>query len=163
MNSLKILIGILILAIMACGDPDPEDPITPDILPGIGVKEVSIGSPAQKAVDAFGTLQSDFVKIDNQYFHYIDYTAKGILIKLQPSTSAVINLNTNIESIELYAPYNGTSFKKIGIGSTKDQVRSEYGTPTEEDPFVPADIYDIGVQFQYDGSNKTNRIILEKK
>lgn len=159
---------ILLLAIAAftgCKKDDDDNGggnSNADILPGIGLKEVKIGEPAQKALDVFGTISPSYIQFSGQHFHILFYLNRGINITLEPSASEVFDPNTKIQSFSLSEPYAGKTEKNIGIGSTLTEVRDAYGTP---DPvgFPDIDAYaGLGISFSYDDQDKVENISVVK-
>lgn len=155
---------VLLLAIAAftgCKKDDDDNGggnSNADILPGIGLKEVKIGEPAQKALDVFGTISPSYIQFGGQHFHILFYLSRGISISLEPSASDVFDPNTKIQSFTLSEPYAGKTDKNIGIGSTLTEVRAAYGTP---DPvgFPDIDTYaTLGISFSYDDQDKVEGI-----
>lgn len=120
-----------------------------DILPGIGLKDLKIGDPAQKAFDVFGTVTDSYFENGGVYYHFLLYFTQGVIVNLEPTNSETLDLNTKILTIVLTEPYAGKTDKGIGIGSTKTEVIAAYGQPDSSEP-LKGDIYNIGIAFEYD-------------
>lgn len=167
-TALKFLFGFTLFASLfltaACNKDDDNggnNNSSADIIPGVGLKDVKIGDPAQKAFDAFGTVPDSYVEFGGQYFHFLIYISKGITINLEPTNSETLDPNTKIQNITVSDPYAGKTDKNIGIGSTKTEVRAAYGQPDLNDP--NADAYAaIGISFGYDDQEKVETITIAK-
>jgi hypothetical protein len=161
---MKYLLSIFALtALLSCNKGGDEPKPDPQILPGKGIKEISLGDSGQKAVDAFGSGTSNYIKVNNIYQHYITYADKGIQVNLANSNSASIDLTGAIVLLELFAPYSGQTAEKTGIGTAQTAIRSAHGKPDIEDLFIPSDKYNSGIEFYYDENTlNATRIILSK-
>lgn len=163
---LALVLLLAIAAFTGCKKDDDDNGgggnSNADILPGIGLKQVKIGEPAQKALDVFGTIAPSYIQFNGQHFHFLFYLSRGINVSLEPSTSDVFDPNTKISSFNLSDPYAGKTDKNIGIGSTLTEVRAAYGTP---DPvgFPDIDTYaSLGISFSYDDQDKVESISVVK-
>jgi hypothetical protein len=160
----KKFLPMLLLALAAAafsGCKDDAPPPGPDILPGLGLKEVKIGDTAKDAFDAYGPTTSTYVESNGQFIHFIAYQSIGILIVLEPSGSMTLDNDTKIRSFSLDAPYSGKTAEDIGLGSTKTDVRTAYGQPNISD--ATTDTYLVlGISFSYDGAEKVEGIVVSK-
>lgn len=152
---------LLALAIAAFPSCDKDSPEGPDILPGVGLKEVKIGDEAKEAFDAYGPTTTGYVEANGQFIHIINYATLGITIVLEPTSSANFDDKTKIKSFSLDAPYSGKTAEGFGIGSNKTEVRSAYGQPELSD--ATTDTYLVrGISLSYDGAGKAESIVISK-
>jgi hypothetical protein len=159
----KKFLPLILLALAAAIFPacDKDTPSGPDILPGVGLKEVKIGDEAKKAFDAYGPTTTGYVEANGQFIHFLDYATLGIKILLEPTSSAAFDDKTKIKSFALDAPYSGKTAENIGLGSTKTEVRAAYGQPNLSD--ATTDTYTtLGIAFTYDAAEKTEGIGVSK-
>ncbi len=163
-NLLALTIALSVIA--ACKKDDNNDGNTnpnADILPGIGLKEVKIGEPVQKAIDLYGAMQSIHVETNGTFTHILFYLAKGVQFVMEPTTSDVLDPNTKIKTITVLQPYAGKTAEGLGIGSTKTAVRTAYGQPdfiaggSNNDQY-----FTKGIIFDYDDKDSTESIAILK-
>ena len=80
-------------------------------------------------------------------------------------TAFYLDLTKKVTSIDISAPYSGTTEDGIGIGSTMAQVKAAYGEPDAEDVFfgVTEHTYNIGIVIEYDdqGNDTVAKITIE--
>lgn len=153
-----LLLALAIAAFSACKDDETGGP---DILPGVGLKEVKIGDEAKEAFDAYGPTTTGYIESNGQFIHLINYETIGILVILEPTSSANFDDKTKIKSFSLDAPYSGKTAEGFGIGSNKTEVRSAYGQPELSD--ATTDTYLVrGISLSYDGAGKAESIVISK-
>lgn len=152
---------VLALSVAVFSHCKKEDTEGPDILPGVGLKNVQIGDPLKDAFDAYGPTSGTYVEANGQFIHVVNYETIGILILLEPTNSPTLDQDTKIKSFSLDPPYSGKTAENIGIGSTKTEVRTAYGQPNLSD--ATTDTYStLGISFSYDAAEKTTGIVVSK-
>lgn len=151
------LLSLLVVTTLfsACKKDKDEDPqsTTQVIIPGIGLTDVKIGDPAQKAIDLYGTVAPSYGSFGNQYTHFLTYFSKGVIVYCEGTTEPTFNAQMKIASLTLSDPFAGKTDKNIGIGSTKTAVKAAYGEPASSSEFF-GDEYAIGITFIYDDTGE---------
>ncbi len=163
MKKLSIL-SLLLLTFLAysCKKDSTEDPQDTAIIitPGVGITNLKIGDPAQKAIDLYGSVTASYGASGGTYTHFLTYFSKGVIVYCEPTTEAQFNAQMKIDNLTLSAPFDGKTDKQIGIGSTKTEVKAAYGDPIFPSQFF-GDEY-AGITFKYeDNTDKVESIEIE--
>lgn len=151
------------LAVMGCKKDEATEPTSSAqvITPGVGINNLKIGDPAQKAIDLYGTPLPSYGSAGGNYTHFLIYGSKGAVVYCEPTTVETFNAQMKIARLKFSSPFNGKTDKGIGFGSTKADVKAAYGDPVSSSPFF-GDEYAIGITFIYeDNSDKVESIEVE--
>lgn len=163
LTSRSMLGFILLLSLsFACQKADTPTPLPETmILPGEGVENVKIGDSGQSIVDKYGDVADSWFGGGTSYIHFLIYFDKGLTFFFEPVEHedfkpAVAVLNY----IAISDPFDGKTTGDIGIGSSKEEVKAQFGEP--DDKIFGDDHYDIGIRFGYDGDGFVEEMTVVK-
>lgn len=146
-----LLLTVLTYSCKKDSDDDPQVEVSV-ITPGVGITNLKIGDPAQKAIDLYGSVAPSYGSSGGQYTHFLTYFSKGVIVYCEPTTESQFNAQMKIKNLSLSAPFDGKTDKSIGIGSTKAAVKAAYGDPIFSSQFF-GDEY-AGITFKYDDNDE---------
>lgn len=164
--NIKLLSGCLLLVTLAFSNCKKDDPTPPEdgtsmrILPGVGITEIKIGDPSQKAIDLYGTPFPSNGSANGTYYHFLIYVAAGVTVYCEPTSQPTFNAQLPIASLLFSGNFKGKTAEGIGIGSTKAEVKAAYGDPVSSSPNF-GDEYTIGMSIIYDNNDLVNSIEVE--
>ncbi|MEO1263155.1 MAG: hypothetical protein AAFZ15_30375 [Bacteroidota bacterium] len=154
LNFLSLLVLSFSFVFLASCNKDDEDNTNLDagIIPGQGIAAIKLGDTGQDVFDAFGSTADSHFSFGNDYFHFLIYFGEGLTFYLEPNDSETLDLTKKVASMDIYAPFSGTTAEGIGIGSTMAEVKAAYGEPDSEDVFlgVAEHTYNEGMVIEYD-------------
>ncbi len=148
----RSMLGLILLLTLSFACQKGETPIPiPEtmIVPGEGVENVKIGDSGQSIVDKYGEVADSWFGGGTSYIHFLIYFDKGLTFFFEPVGHEDFKPAVAVlDYIAISDPFAGKTLGEIGIGSSKEEVKAQFGDP--DDKIFGDDHYDIGIRFGYD-------------
>ena len=148
-NLLFFLCSICFLAI-ACQKDNSMEEQAQNLRPGLDfsvqrVENIITGeSRISDVFEAFGTIEGSKIELWDSVAYIFQYDHLGLVFATEIKSSddySDFDPNQLLYHVLIKASYEGITEKGIGIGSTKEEVRQAYGSPTEHSQVFNKDSY----------------------
>lgn len=142
----------------SCSDDDSPSFIDSNILPGVGLEDLAIGTKGSEVESELGGNYFEFsTSAGNDLYNFqMDYDALGLAFNMKWAEADPNIRDLEVRGIAITAPHKGTT--EEGIGSTKQEVEDTYPDP-EIFEFWNSYEYE-GISYTFDDSEEVIRIFV---
>lgn len=163
---LYIVIYVISLLLFSCGIKNPVDdsahPFSHNvrIVPGIGIAGVKLGDAKEVISEMLGQPDMGGPACGLHRSWMFSEYKEGIYAGL--SVYFLEDEPGQVDGVSVIEPYQGKTYKGIGIGSTMEEVHSAYGLPKKKYPNINDELYlinnkDFRITYQ---ENKVSAIFI---
>jgi|GEM_PF-3723889 len=132
-----------------------------EVFPGEGAGGVYLGDTVLMVKKVYGEPnKSGYERPTKTHFiHWMKYN-RGIIFMFDAS-SPVLWDNVDVTAIQMIRPFDGLTPKKIGLGSSFDDVKEAYGEADSHESETGYYVYDIGIKFKFDRNDIVSEMYVE--